>query len=331
MENTMNLNRRKFLGATAAASVAITASLALPKTGKTSEKIPMVKAGIITDMHHTTKADTTTRKYSASQAKMETFIARMKQVKPAFVIELGDFVDTLAEGTDPAKNLGEIEKLFTSFGPHFHVLGNHEFDNLSREFVLRSIDNTGIPQGQTYYSWDKGGVHFVVIDADYTPENGHRPYDMNTSADSFWTWKDTFVPPQELNWLKKDLAATSLPTVVFTHQTLDRVDEQDYNIKNASVVRKILEDSGRILAVLSGHDHAGGYANIKGIHYIVMNGNVGVNDQRSWQDTSRKEGFDTDLDNQFASFEIFHEGGSGYRIKLGGYGRQASYDLVRTI
>ena len=327
----MNLNRRKFLGAAAASGLAVATGLALPKSGKASVKKPMVKAGIITDMHHTTKADTPTRKYSASQAKMETFIATMKQEKPVFVIEMGDFVDTLAKGTDPAKNLGEIEKTFTSIEPHYHVLGNHEFDNLTREFVLKSIDNTDIPQGETWYSWDNNGIHFVVLDADYTPESPHRPYDMNTPKDTFWSWKDTFVPPQELEWLKKDLATTALPTVVFTHQTLDRVDEQDHNIKNASSVRKILEDSGLVLAVLSGHDHAGGYANIKGIHYIVMNGNVGVNDQRPWQDTSRKEGFDTDLDNQFAVLEIFPEGKNRYRIKLGGYGRQASYDLVRTI
>lgn len=327
----MNLNRRKFLGATAATGVAIAAGFALPIAGKTAKNKPMVKAGIITDMHHTTKADTLTRKYSASQAKMETFITTMKQEEPDFIIELGDFVDTLAKNTDPAQNLVEIENLFTSFGPHYHVLGNHEFDNLTRAIVLKSIDNTGIPQGQTWYSWDNNGIHFVVLDSDYTQASPHRPYDMNIPEDTFWTWKDTFVPPQELEWLKKDLASTSLPTVVFTHQTLDRVDDQDHNIKNASAVRKIMEDSGRVLAVFSGHDHAGGYANIKGIHYIVMNGNVGVNDQRAWQDTSKTEGFDTDLDNQFAVLEIFPESNKTYRIKLGGYGRQPSYDLVRKI
>ncbi len=327
----MDMNRRNFLGATAATGVALAAGLAVPAAGKAAEKKLMVKAGIITDMHHTTKDDTPTRKYSASQSKMEVFITAMKQQKPAFVVEMGDFVDTLSPGTDPAENLGEIEKLFTSFGPHYHVLGNHEFDNLTREFVLKSIDNTGIPQGQTWYSWDSNGVHFIVLDADYTPAAPHRAYDMNTPEDTFWTWKDTFIPPQEMEWLKKDLSSTTLPTVVFTHQTMDRVDEQDHNIKNASAVRKLLEDSGKVLAVLSGHDHAGGYANIKGIHYIIMNGNVGVSDQRPWTETSEKEGFAADLDNQFAVLEIFSEGASTYRINLQGHGRQASYDLVRVI
>lgn len=327
----MNQNRRQFIGATAAIGVALTSGLALPKSGKASEKEPMVRAGIITDMHHTSKADTPTRKYSASLAKMGAFISSMKQEQPAFVVEMGDFVDTLAKGTDPAENIGEIEKLFTSMVPAYHVLGNHEFDNLTRDVVLKAISNSGIPQGRTWFSWDKSGVHFVVLDADYTPEAPHRAYDMNTPEDTFWTWKDTFIPPQELEWLKKDLALTNLPSVIFTHQTLDRVDDQDHNIKNASTVRKILEDSGKVLAVLSGHDHAGGYANIKGIHYIVMNGNVGTNDSRPWSETSKQEGFDTNLDNQFAVLEIFSKGGTQYRIKLNGYGRQASYDLVRTI
>jgi len=166
----MNQNRRQFLGATAATGVALAAGLTFPRTSRALEEKPMVKAGIITDMHHTSKADTPTRKYSASLSKMETFISSMKQEKPDFVVEMGDFVDTLAQGTDPAKNLGEIETVFTSIGPAYHVLGNHEFDNLTREFVLKAVSNTGISQGRTWYSWDSSGVHFIVLDADYTPK-----------------------------------------------------------------------------------------------------------------------------------------------------------------
>ncbi len=327
----MNIDRRKFLGTTAATGLVLAAGLALPKQGKSSEVKPMVSAGIITDMHHTTKDDTETRKYSAAHSKMQHFISAMEEKKPAFVIELGDFVDTLSPETDPAENLSQIESIFASYPGHYHVLGNHEFDNLTRDFFLNAIHNTGIEKGQTYFSWDSNGVHFVVLDAGYTPASPYRPYDMNTPEDTFWTWKDTCVPPHELEWLKKDLAATSSPVVIFSHQTLDRIDDQDHNIKNASVVREIFEESGKVLAVFSGHDHAGGYSNIKGIHYIVMHGNVGVSDFRPWMATSKKEGFDTTIDNQFALLEIFKEADSQYRIRLNGFGRQASYELLSTL
>ena len=290
----------------------------------------ILKAGIITDMHKTSKADSSTRIYSTATDKMKVFIDAMKKEKPAFIIELGDFVDTLAPGTDSAANLRDIEALFTSFGgPAYHVLGNHDFDNLKREEFLSGVTNTGIEKGKTYYSFDIEGVHCIVLDADYTPGN-FRPYDMNTPEDTFWTWVDTIIPPQELEWLKEDLRKTDKPVIVFTHQTLDRVDEQDHNIKNASVVRTILEESGKVLAGISGHDHQGGYSNIKGIHYVVLNGNVGVNDTRTWEVTSTEKGRGLHNDNQFCMLEVSGQGNT-YTLSLKGYGRQPSYELTRTL
>ena len=311
--------------ACAAAGILTGASAAEAKDEKR-----LLKAGIITDMHRTTKADSTTRVYSASMNKMKVFIDAMKKEKPAFIIELGDFVDTLAPGTDPAANLREIESLFTSFGgPAYHVLGNHDFDNLKREAFLSGVTNTGIEQGKTYYSYDAGGVHCIVLDADYTPGK-FRPYDMNTPEDTFWTWVDTIIPPQEMEWLKADLGKTDKPVLVFSHQTLDRVDTQDHNIKNASAVRAVLEESGKVLAVISGHDHQGGYSNIKGIHYVVLNGNVGVNDYRTWDVTSAEKGLDIHKDNQFCILEVTRKG-STYKLNFEGRGRQPSYRLERTL
>ena len=328
---TKSIARRDILkmgmAATACAAAGILTDAA---SAEAKEEKRILRAGIITDMHRTTKADSTTRIYSASMDKMKVFIQAMKKEKPAFIIELGDFVDTLAPGTDPAANLREIENLYTSFdGPAYHVLGNHDFDNLKREAFLSGVTNTGIEKGRTYYSYDAGGVHCIVLDADYTPDK-FRPYDMNTPEDTFWTWVDTIIPPQEMEWLKEDLKKTDKPVIVFSHQTLDRVDEQDHNIKNASAVRAVLEDSGKVLAVISGHDHQGGYSNIKGIHYVVLNGNVGVNDYRTWDATSTEKGRDIHKDNQFCILEVSRKG-STYRLSVRGYGRQPSYRLERTL
>ncbi|MHC4627780.1 MAG: metallophosphoesterase, partial [Planctomycetota bacterium] len=41
-------------------------------------------------------------------------------------------------------------------------------------------------------------------------------------------------------------------------------------IKNAEQVRKILEGSGKVLAVFQGHHHAGSYAHLAGIHYYTL-------------------------------------------------------------
>lgn len=326
-----NIARRDILKMGMAATACAAAGVLVgTSSAEAKEEKSILRAGIITDMHKTSKADSSTRIYSTATDKMKVFIEAVKKEKPAFIIELGDFVDTLAPGTDPAANLRDIEALFTSFGgPAYHVLGNHDFDNLKREEFLSGITNTGIEKGKTYYSYDAGGVHCIVLDADYTPGK-FRPYDMNTPEDTFWTWVDTIIPPQEMEWLKKDLEKTDKPVLVFSHQTLDRVDEQDHNIKNASAVRALLEKSGKVLAVISGHDHQGGYSNIKGIHYVVLNGNVGVNDTRTWEATSAEKGHGLHNDNQFCFLEVGRKGKT-YTLSIEGFGRQPSYVLERTL
>jgi len=290
----------------------------------------IARFGVITDIHHTNKPDTADRKYSASLAKTEHFVDAMNREKVDFVIELGDFVDTLAGGTDPVQNLGEVEGIFTSFdGPHYHVLGNHEFDNVKREDLLPRLDNTGIPAGQTYYSFDRRGIHCVVLDADYTVAEPHRPFDMQTPGNSFWTWKDAWIPQEELDWLVADLAGSDLPTVLFTHQLLHRESTEDHTIKNADVVRGILEADGQVLAVFSGHDHRGEIAFRNGIHYLVLEGNVGMS--LDWSKVSPAGGLDARNDSPFTLVEIREkkDGAFGglqtYEVNLKGNAQQYSF------
>jgi len=56
--------------------------------------------------------------------------------------------------------------------------------------------------------------------------------------------------------------------VVFAHQRLDVSDH--YGVRNAASVRKILEESGRVLAVFQGHSHKNDYREIGGIHYCTL-------------------------------------------------------------
>lgn len=294
---------------------------------RTQKNRTIARFGVITDIHHTNKPDTTERKYSASLDKTANFVQTMNREKMDFVIELGDFVDTLAEGKDPVENLKEIERIFTSFkGPQYHVLGNHEFDNVPRGDLLAYLNNTDIPTGETYYAFDRGGIHCIVLDADYTVAEPHLPFDMQDPANPFWNWKDAWIPQAELDWLAADLAASDLPTVIFTHQLLHRDNAEDHTIKNADVVRGILEADGQVLAVFSGHDHRGEMAFRNGIHYFVLEGNVGMS--LDWSTVSPTDGLDADDDCPFAQVaiqEIKHvefNGMKTYRVIVDGNAQQ---------
>lgn len=181
-----------------------------------------------------------------------------------FLVELGDFKD---QNTPPVESrtlehLRRIESVFQGFhGPRYHVLGNHDMDSLSKKQFLENVENTKIDPARSYYSFDARGLHCVVLDANYKSDGSD--YDHGN-----FNWTDANVPSHELDWLKQDLTACEGHAVVFVHQLLD--GEGSVYVKNALEVRRILQDSGKVLAVFQGHHHEGAYSHIDGIHYYTL-------------------------------------------------------------
>lgn len=73
-----------------------------------------------------------------------------------------------------------------------------------------------------------------------------------------------WVPADQVEWLAADLEAARGKAIVFIHQRLDV--SNSYGVKNAAQVRKVLEDSGKVLAVFQGHSHENNLKDINGIH-----------------------------------------------------------------
>ncbi len=221
--------------------------------------------GVVTDCHYAELEPNMNRYYSDSLAKLRVCVEQMNALGVDFLIELGDFKD---QGRDESQTLGylqAVETLFRGFkGPRYHVLGNHDMDRLSKAQFQSRIENTGIAAEKTYYSFDQFGRHFVVLDANFRSDG--KPYDHGN-----FKWTEAFLPEAELAWLRADLTATRLPTVVFIHQLLDG-DEGAPFVRNAAAARAILEASGKVRCVFQGHEHAGRYAVRKGIHYYTVKG-----------------------------------------------------------
>jgi len=224
----------------------------------------MICFGIVTDSHY---ADVTPRGilyYRESMDKMAECVAFMNDRKVDFLVETGDFKGegTAALEKDTLKYLEEIERVFRRFdGKRYHVLGNHDLDSISKEQFLSCVENTGIATGSKYYFFDAKGLHFVVLDANYRADG--CDYDHGN-----FDWWYSNIPSNQLDWLRKDLASTPKPTIVFVHQRLD--GRGDHTIRNAAQIRRILQESRRTLAVFQGHDHVGHYSSIEGIHYYTL-------------------------------------------------------------
>lgn len=71
-------------------------------------------------------------------------------------------------------------------------------------------------------------------------------------------WTEAQIPDVQLQWLQDELMNTKSPAVVFCHHPFVGADA-DHRLRNAEEVVKVLERSGKVKSVFSGHYHAGGH------------------------------------------------------------------------
>ena len=263
----MKTDRRKFIETT----VTILGGIPLSGIFLSGDNARPVRFGILTDSHFADRDHMGSRYYRESLKKLSECVELMNDQKVDFLIELGDFKD---QGNPPEKDetlrfLDLIEKEFCRFnGRRFHVLGNHDHDSISKGEFLERITNTGFTKAAAYYSFNVNSVHFIVLDANYSTDG--IPYNRGK-----FDWTDAYVPERQLNWLRKDLKTNKLSTFVFLHHRLDASGENDiYGPGNAAEIRKILEDSGKVIIVFQGHEHAGALSRINEITYYTLKGMV---------------------------------------------------------
>jgi len=230
-----------------AAVAACLFSLALPAE-------QTIRFGITTDMHKDLIPD--------ADERLQTFIDASKKQKADFIIDLGDFCF-------PLKKNQSFVNIWRSSGlPTYNAIGNHDMDKSTKEEFLSFVRET---HGR-YYSFDVKNFHFVVLDPNNLFYGGkYHPY---KNANFYRSAKQrAFIDPEQMEWLKKDLAGTKLRTIVFSHQSL----ENPAACRNQDIIRKIFEEENKkcgfkkIIAAFSGHDHTNFSRQINGIHYTQLN------------------------------------------------------------
>jgi predicted MPP superfamily phosphohydrolase len=263
LDTVTRISRRELLTRSGSLIAGLSAGALFARAGEQGRKA-LLRFGIVTDAHYADANPGGKRHYRESLPKMAECVALMNEQKVDFLIELGDLKD---QAKPPAEKstlayLRAIEGAFQKFkGSAYHVLGNHDMDSISKAQFLAVATNTGIPRTSSYYSFDLKGLHFVVLDANYRADGS----DYNAGN---FQWTDANVPKAELAWLRADLAAASRPVVAFVHQQLD--GKGSHYVKNARDVRLALQKHKNVLAVFQGHNHAGHYSRIEGVHYYTL-------------------------------------------------------------
>ncbi len=295
----MMISRREFLKVGALAGLGSTFGSVLPFAGSENAESDF-SFGIVADLHYADKGMRNNRYYRESVMKVQQCVEEFQSRGLPLAIVLGDFVDSAPDRAAELGYLQTIRKPFAQFlGERYLVLGNHDLMRLSKDEFL---EHSGFEVPGSYYSFDKGGYHFVVLDANFRQDG--EPY-----ASGNFKWRDTYIPPLQMEWLREDLQnAGGQKTLVFVHQNLSN-ESNDYRVKNAAAVRKILEGSRNVLAVFQGHDHRGGYRKIHNIHYLTLKALV---DGASLEN------------NAYAIVSISGD----QRIRIQGFGKQESLNLI---
>ncbi len=248
------LGRRAFLsgGVLVLSAAAVNDSLLLAQPQPSG-----LKVGLITDLHYADKAPAGSRHYRETPDKLAEAAGEFGKHRPDFVVELGDLIDAADSVPAELSYLKRIDRDFAGICKHRHyVLGNHCVHTLRKQEFLESVG-----QKKSYYSFDAGRFHFIVLDSCFRSDG--EPYGRKN-----FQWTDPNIPAAEVDWLRADLKATSRKTVVFAHQRLDVGNA--YGVKNAAAVRKVLEASGKVLAVFQGHSHKNEHREIGEIHYCTL-------------------------------------------------------------
>lgn len=266
-----------------------------------------VRIGLATDSHYADREVAGTRFYKGALEKMREFTSIMNQEKVDFVVHLGDFKDE-DETKNEQKTLGYLRKIedeFSKFqGDRFHCIGNHDVDSITKKQFLENVTNTGFEVAKSYYSFNKNGFHFIILDGNHTKEGKDHFYKLGQD------WQDTNLGVEQLNWLRKDLESNELPVIVFCHHPLYEFfrGNHKYHVNDYLEAQKLFENSEKVIAVFQGHVHAENHQKINGIHYLTLLGMVDY------------EGLDN---NSFTLLEV-----SQHQLILKGYKRSHSFKFI---
>lgn len=219
---------------------------------------PLFRIGMVTDLHYADKDPVGTRFYKEALEKLDAAVAFFNQEKATFVVELGDFIDLAPTVEIEIEWLKTMEKHFSPLTmPRHYVLGNHCCHALTKE---EFVANTGANKDH-HYSFEQQGIRFIILDACFRSDG------VDYQRKNF-EWSDANIPTNQLQWLQKQLEESNGPVIILAHQRLDGAN--NFSVKNSAEVRKILEKSGKVLAVFQGHSHKNDYLQIAGIHYCTL-------------------------------------------------------------
>lgn len=237
-QESRRIQRRRFLGAVAAGSLAIGGGPSLLADRSTPTSGETVRIGLLADLHHDLIPD--------GKARLGAFLTDMQAFQPDAIVQLGDFAF-------PDRTNESLVESFQSGGAKvLHVIGNHDLDNgLTKEDCCHAW-NLSSP----WYAVDVSGVRLIVLDGNERGSPQHRG------------GYPSYIGPVQREWLDEQLASSPHPVIVLSHQPLAGT----IAIDNAGQLQETLSDhSDKVWLAINGHSHTDDLLRVGGVSYLHLN------------------------------------------------------------
>ena len=218
----------------------------------------VLSIGLVTEAHH--GAQHGTKVGSAALPLLREFEHWANRHTLDMVVELGDRINNVDAEADQALTRAVAPAFSKIAAPRAHLPGNHDNHDLPRTLAEEAMQ-----VGFASWSRDLKGFHLVFWNAN-TCARGQPKFMADVS---------------ELAWLENDLAATELPTIVFSYLPLDEGSMignyyfEKYlagfaHYGNSAQARELIERSGKVILCVAGHTHWNARNTIDGIHYVTI-------------------------------------------------------------
>ena len=275
------MKRRHFLGSAAAllpgAAIAADEQASTPVQPPAEGQAPLLRFALIADAQYADADPEGERHYRATPEKMKRAVETIRAAKPAFTLHLGDFIDR------EFKSFDTMLPLINALGhPVYHLLGNHDYTVADAE-KARVVATLGMPHDYYTFRSEAGNLRIVMLDTNSLSTYKHPKDSPATVAATAKLkeaetaglagakpWNGGVSDPQ-LEWLDRELSAADAAkerVILCGHHPLMPPDM--HTLWNPEAVLAVIDKHPSVVAWFNGHNHAGDFAERKGIPYVTF-------------------------------------------------------------
>ncbi len=213
-----------------------------------------------TDMHYSDIVMEGERKRPMSLEKVKRALSEHAE-ECDFVVNFGDTAD-LFEGYKSQTSLWEetVDVLKGCGKKYYCLIGNHDTSTDKNKWVKIM----GMPS--RYYAFDCDGYRILVLDPNQNDEKNPYP-----SEEIKWAY--CYIDDEQFEWMKREIEKAEGEVIIFSHELFilqNRENDDDHVIRNREKLISLIEESGKVKAVFSGHYHYGDKVSHNGIQYITF-------------------------------------------------------------